>query len=58
MFDGVDYLFDCNENGNLLYGGVNGFYCVWWDVIDDGGGLMLWFDLLEGDVGFFGNVSV
>lgn len=58
MFDGIDYVFDCNEGGNLFYGGVSGFYWVLWDVEDYDGVLVMWFIFLEGDVGFFGNVVV
>ena len=56
--DGVDYLLDRNENGNLLHGGASGFHRARWDVVDDRGGLTLRLDSPEGDAGFPGNVSV
>ncbi|AOJ77229.1 aldose epimerase family protein [Burkholderia ubonensis] len=56
--DGVDYLLDRNENGNLLHGGASGFHRQRWEVVDDRGGLTLRLDSPEGDAGFPGNVSV
>ena len=56
--DGIRYTVDPNEGKNLLHGGWHGFDCVFWEVAEADGGLVLSYESPEGEGGFPGKVNV